>query len=233
MRRALRRLLPSPPHPPNTPRTVPSGGQARSPLPAPGPAHRASHSLLGRAPHRNPRWPAGRRLPALRRRGPRLPCRLLGTASSWPRSGLRHRPPTHGATAGGGGAAGLRPPPSDPEPLPSGRPGRGRFLSRAACPPASDRAQDASARVTAARPLTSHPRRRRRWGGGGRRRPGVLRRPACACARAGVERRETRGPPTRDATARAPPLRAGAPPRNSPERVFQVADCASVSRLAE
>lgn len=161
MRRALRRLLPSPPHPPNTPRTVPSGGQARSPLPAPGPAHRASHSLLGRAPHRDPRWPAGRRLPALRRRGPRLPCRLLGTASACPRSGLRHRPPTHGAAAAGGGAAGLRQPPSDPEPLPSGRPGRGRFLSRAACPPASDRAQDASARVTATRPLTSHPRRGR------------------------------------------------------------------------
>ncbi|XP_070332509.1 uncharacterized protein [Odocoileus virginianus] len=34
-------------------------------------------------------------------------------------------------------------------------------LPRAACPPASDSAQDASARVTAARPLTSDPRRGR------------------------------------------------------------------------
>lgn len=110
---------PAPP-PPTSPHSTPARGcRARGPTPLPPSPPRAPNSLLGRAPHRGSRLAPGHRFLALKRRGPRLPRRLLGTALPWPRSGLKHRPPTHGASAGGG-AAGVRPPPRDPETLPSG-----------------------------------------------------------------------------------------------------------------
>lgn len=119
VRRALCRL------PQPTPARPSRGDRARRPLPSP--PRPARDSLLGRTPHRRPRLPTGRCLPALRRRGsgharrrgPRLRSRLLHTALVRPRSRMGHSPPTHGAA--GGGAAGVQPPPSDAAPLPSGR----------------------------------------------------------------------------------------------------------------
>lgn len=119
VRRAVRRLYLAHPTP-----SLPEGTEPG----APARPHRATRdSLLGRAPHRGPRLPSGLCLPALphrgsgraRRGGPRLQRRLLRTACAGPRSRMGHRPPTHGAAAGG--AAGVQPPPSDAAPLPSGR----------------------------------------------------------------------------------------------------------------
>lgn len=63
------------------------------------PSPRPAHSLLGWALHRGPGVPASHRLPALPRRGPRLPRRHLRAARARPRCGLGHGLPTHAAAA--------------------------------------------------------------------------------------------------------------------------------------
>lgn len=176
---------------PAHPTPSPPAGTERS---APARPHRAGpsprDSLLGRAPHRGPRLPGGRRLPALPRRGScgarrrrsRLPRRLLSAARARPRDGLRHGPPpqrfsrlwgTRGPSSRG---ARLWPPP----PL--------------CCQPASEGTQSASARVTAARLAASDPRR-----GGRAREGGESAAPTPAPART--------EPPARGADSAALPLR--------------------------
>lgn len=165
--RALRRLLPGRAH------AQPSDGT--EPVPPPTPAA-PRDSLLGRAPQRGQRLPAGRRLPNLprcgsdgaRRRGPRLPRQLLGTAPAGPRSRLGHGPPTHRAADNGGGAAGGQRLRATGSPS---RWGARPWPPPIYCPPASDGAQGASGRVTATRPAASDPHQggaAREGGDGGR-----------------------------------------------------------------
>lgn len=210
--------------PPATPQPTPSPpilpapspqGPASSPLPAPGPAHRARAAGTGTAPP--PAVFAGRRLPALRRRGPRLPCRLrhslrLATLR------LRHRPPTHGAAAGGGGAAGLRPPPSDPSPPVAGRASAWAAAVSSAAPLARQLATVPRRFRIPPPALTSHPRR------GGPRRTGGAATPSLRMRLRGVSggRREARPRETLLRVLR--PCALAPRPGNSPESVFQVAD---------
>lgn len=173
---------PTPSPPAGTERSAPARPRRARPAPR--------DSLLGRAPHRGPRLPGGRRLPALprrcscgaRRRRPCLPRRLLSAARARPRDGLRHGPPpqrfsrlwgTRGPSSRG---ARLWPPP----PL--------------CCQPASEGTQSASARVTAARLAASDPRR-----GGRAREGGESAAPPPAPART--------EPPARGADSAAQPLR--------------------------
>lgn len=168
--RALRRLPASPPH------ALPSRGDRAPSHPVPAAPR---HSLLGRTPHRGPRLPTGRRLPAIPRRGsgragrrgPRLPRRLLGTAHARPRSRLGHGPPTHGASRHRrrrhrGSASSER---SGAPPVGGARP----WPPPLSFPPASEGEQGASASVTARRPAASDPQRGGAARGGGASRDAV------------------------------------------------------------
>lgn len=146
-----------------SPRPASPRGTSPAPPPAPARPRRAPRltARLGTAP----RTAAARRPPPSRPPAPPLswgpetrppppaPASQHGSrpatlrAGAWcPDSWDRRRPGRHSGSAA----------PNDPGPLPLGGPARPRPFY---CPPASEAAQDASARVTPARPAASDPRR--------------------------------------------------------------------------